>query len=520
MTDAAKKHKSHDPRKILKKYPDHFPVVCSSSPKGGSTQKLLVPRQMKRDEFIEVARARCQWGKPDSDVRLSNGNPLPKIDCMVEIYNAHKSSDELLHITVHVGRYEDELPRASVLEERTPTSDCDIKADGPQVFHMPDNDNAQPLDDDARRSRRLQKKYPDRVPVLVKQAASIGLPNIDKKLLVPKSMTCAGLQQILPKHLGIQQENGANIEVERLCLFMGDEPLKDNALMSEIYNQYVDEQDGGLHITVRMDLPMESAVVDQDDAADGQEVFDLAVMQAALDEAKEQLKRALAKAEAAEKSAAAKEELLVAEQKRTLEAELKIISLDESLANEVQKVKQLQEEAVQAAEREEELHQNPEKSQGFASYQAAVASEITASFEEKIAQMQEKHAREIAELRQALDFGGRADADEWAAKMKVMEAKAERAEAAKETTDAEAKRVAEKLAALEQRLRKSDQEIELLTRKLASESAEKMKFQKEAKDFAEQLERARDGFVHVHCDRFGFVADNLSEENGFEVLPA
>jgi hypothetical protein len=517
MTDAAKKHKSHDPRKILKKYPDHFPVVCESSPKAGSTQKLLVPRQMKREEFIQVARARCHWGKPDSDVRLNTGNPLPKIDCMVEIYNIYKSSDELLHITVHAGRCEDEdkLRKASVssIEERTPTTDCDSKADGPQVFHMPDNDNAQPLDDDARRSRRLQKKYPDRVPVLVKQARSIGLPDIDKKLLVPKSMTCAGLQQILPKHLGIQQENGANIEVERLCLFMGDEPLKENALMSEIYNQYVDEQDGGLHITVRMDLPLESTAVDQDNASDGQEVFDVATIQAELDESKAQLKKALAKAEAAEKNASAKEELLVAEQKRTLEAELKIISLEESLSNEVEKVKELQEEAAQAAVLEEELQQElAEKSREFATHQAHASREI--------AQVQEKAAREMAELRQVLDLGGRADADEWAAKIQAIEARAEKAEAAKEKSDAEAKRVAEKLAAMEQRLRKSDQEIELLTKKLASESAEKTKIQKEAKDLNEQLERARDGFVHVHCDRFGFVADNLSEENGFEVLPA
>jgi hypothetical protein len=117
-------------------------------------------------------------------------------------------------------------------------------------------DNSQSLDYGLdRRSKKptaqesyMQKRFPDRVPVLIKQDQYVGLPDIDNKLLLLKSMTCAELRKSLPLCLSIQQESKDSTQ---WCLFIGDEPLKDNALMSEIYDQYIAKHDGSLHILIR-----------------------------------------------------------------------------------------------------------------------------------------------------------------------------------------------------------------------------------------------------------------------------
>mmetsp|Transcript_18983 Transcript_18983/g.30836 ORF Transcript_18983/g.30836 Transcript_18983/m.30836 type:complete len:519 (+) Transcript_18983:71-1627(+) len=518
MCDATKKQRSHDPAKILKKYPDHIPVVCSSWPHGALTQKLLVPKQMKRDEFISVARTRCHWGTRESEITLADGSALPHAENMNDVYTRHASSDKLLHVSVHVGRHdeEDKLPRTLASEEGEASGAEERRPSAPQVFHMPDNDHATQLDDDAQKSRektqRLTKKYPDRVPVLVKQAESIGLPYLDKKLLVPKSMTCAGLQQILPKHLGIQRDS---FDWKSLYLYMGDEPLKDDALMSEVYKQYVDEQDGGLHITLRMNLPMQLPEAHEEDRYN--ESSDLAAIQSELDHSRNQLQQALAKAEAAEKRAAAAEQradesehTLTLETEKALEAELKMFSLEESLSFAAERVKQLQEEAMQAAEREQKLQEEiASKRQEFARLQA-FASEL-----------QSRLDSQISEVRETLSAQNLAEEAAWAAKLQAVEARADKAEVAKEMALAEAKRVSERLSISEDRMRGSAQEMEQMKKKIASETAEKIKAQKEAKDLLEQLDKARDGFVHIHCDRFGLVTETPSgDDNEFEVLPA
>jgi hypothetical protein len=131
-----------------------------------------------------------------------------------------------------------------------------------------ESDDSQSLDFALdRRSRKptaqelhMQKRFPDRVPVLIKQARSVGLPAIDQKLLVLKSMSCAELRQNLPLCLSIQQDSTDCTKWTRLCLFIGDEPLKDNVLMSEIYDQYIAEHDSGLQILVRATTADTSAI--------------------------------------------------------------------------------------------------------------------------------------------------------------------------------------------------------------------------------------------------------------------
>merc|ERR1712232_1553067 len=68
----------------------------------------------------------------------------------------------------------------------------------PTVFHLPDADAA--AEAAARRqAKKVLQKFPDRVPVLFKQSPMLGLPAIDKKLLVPHKMLCDELKWVLKK---------------------------------------------------------------------------------------------------------------------------------------------------------------------------------------------------------------------------------------------------------------------------------------------------------------------------------
>merc|ERR1740138_1466086 len=149
-----------------------------------------------------------------------------------------------LRVTVRINAPVDSLLSTPSVAEETTT-----------VFHMPDNDCSTTLSADALKAKKMLSRYPDRIPVLLKQASTPGLPELNKKLLVPRTMTCAGLRDIMPKHLGIA---GETVAWDRLGLFMGDVPLEDTAIMEKVYNQYVDENDGGLRITVKIGAPLNS----------------------------------------------------------------------------------------------------------------------------------------------------------------------------------------------------------------------------------------------------------------------
>jgi len=175
------------------------------------------------------------------------------------------------------------------------------------------------------------------VPVLVRQAASPGLPHIDSKLLVPKMMTASVLKGVLPKNLAIPED--VSVRWNLLRLFMGEEPIPDDAPMEDVYSQYVDEDDGGLHITLKIDGAEESQGAGEHEDAQAAYARQL----------KEAFEAAQDDADAAKQAAACAEERAVAaEQKAAYMAEKlapvedKLAHLGQAYISETEKTSQLQ----------------------------------------------------------------------------------------------------------------------------------------------------------------------------------
>lgn len=250
---------SKEAARIRAKYPSHYPAVCVSDNDGAVTRKLLVPGNMSGKEFESVVRDRCDWACADSLLKL-NGETISITDSVSDIYSRHSAADGFLYVTVSSSSAAEKIPDASgstqgkVATESEQIAPEPVSQCTPPTFHMPDHDKShelQPASGDAHRARKLIKKYPDRVPVLVNQAASAGLPCINKKFIVPRSMTVSGLQRILPGHLAFPAD--LHVEWNLLQIFMGDERIPEDATMNEVHNQYVDEDDGGLHITLKIE---------------------------------------------------------------------------------------------------------------------------------------------------------------------------------------------------------------------------------------------------------------------------
>jgi len=249
---------SKDAANIMAKYPSHYPVVCASDD-AAMTRKLLVPASMASKEFESIIRDRCAWACRDSLLQL-NGETILEPGSVSDIYSKHSAADGFLYVTVSRSSTAERTPNAcgssggEVATEPEKVAPESVSQSVPPTFNMPDHDlssQAQLASLDAQRARRLTMKYPDRVPVLVNQAASAGLPCINKKFIVPRSMTVSGLQRILPGHLGLPHD--VHVEWSMLQIFMGGACISKDATMNDVYDQYVDEGDGGLHITLRVE---------------------------------------------------------------------------------------------------------------------------------------------------------------------------------------------------------------------------------------------------------------------------
>lgn len=480
--------KSKEAQRMLDKYKGHFPVVCLSA--SSERRKLLVPCNMKGQELAKVARDKCSWASEDSCLSIE-GVPLPLSMGVQEIYQHHSNADGFLYISVS-SRPEDtaQSTKEQPLEESLQ----------PKVFHMPDGDQEKfPLSEDARKAQKILKKYPDRIPVLVRQAETPGLPKLDKKLLVPRSMTTAGLIGMLPKHLGVPDD--VPVAWGKLCLYMGDVLLKKDAVMSDIYNHYVDANDGGLHITLRIH-GQEVPVKAEPDQVD-QQMQDL----------KLQLEKALLQATAAEERASAAEVLAEDKTNQASSMQEQLAHLSQAYLAETQRCEQLQEQVQEALQ----------------ASQTTPPSDIVEKLEKELQEQREEHAAKSRELTAKLD----AHMQELSAKSAELAAKCQadeelrqnleketqrtlRAEQERDDAWAAAKDEQLKAASLAERLEKAEADIELLQMELA-EAVAKAEAKELTEDEKDDMQVGVDGFVHLGWDEDGF-ATAVQAEEGFEIL--
>ena len=82
---------------------------------------------------------------------------------------------------------------------------------------------------------RINKKYPDRIPVIVEKAQQSNMPYIDKhKYLVPKDLTVSQFIYVIRKRVKIKAE-------EAIFLFINNSLPASSELMSTVYENNKDE---------------------------------------------------------------------------------------------------------------------------------------------------------------------------------------------------------------------------------------------------------------------------------------
>lgn len=540
---------SKDAAKIRAKYPGHFPVICNSSD-GTTKRKLLVPASMTSKEFESVARERCVWAGAESSVQI-DGETISHTCSVRDLYANYKAADDFLYVTVTSGRsaakmdsidagieametaLEPERAAATAAAEKVPAAPESPSA--PCVFHMPDHDQeSQSASGEAQRVRKVIKKYPDRVPVLVRQAASAGLPHIDRKLLVPKLMTASGLQGILPKHLAIPED--ASVKWNMLRLFMGEEPIPDDAVMKDVYSQYVDEDDGGLHITLKIDGAEES----QDGGEEDTQAAYARQLKEALEAAQENADAAKQAAAYAEERAVAAEQKAVFLAEQLASVEDKLGHLGQAYISETEKTSQLQAaldsteaKLAAVAEQHDELQKTTQTELELLRNELKAKDDEREAMQMRILEAQQSAETKGTDLEKALE-----DAKE------MLKLETEKCNAVQKALNCCEEKVVLEAAqkALEQKKSEQvEQNLQMLTEKLAATAAEKKEAQEKATKLEERLtameeleakrqeaQRAQaakeqeleaEGFVHLGWDRAtGWATELEAEDEEFEVL--
>jgi len=90
-------------------------------------------------------------------------------------------------------------------------------------------------------SERIRKKYPDRVPVIVKKVANSDIPDIDKhKYLVPEDITIGQFMFILRKRLALSSEKAIFLFINNQIPIMSD-------IMINVFNKHKNN-DGFLYM--------------------------------------------------------------------------------------------------------------------------------------------------------------------------------------------------------------------------------------------------------------------------------
>lgn len=567
FTPGARASREHSVNRLLARYPGHVPVVCSSTREDEKRKKLLVPETMTADEFKKVIFEKCSFSVFAEGCFLADGESVEGTDSVSAIYRKH-NSDGVLHVTVgklpakrspfeqadvemipaeKKARPELDLTLSVKVEEALALTDeaqAIIKKgrvstpSKPAIFHMPDTDP------ESQQALRLLRKFPDRVPVMVTQPATVGLPALDKKLLVSRAMTVLELKGVLAKHLPL----GMLPQVARkeLEIFVDDYCLRPSDTMAQVYDGY--KEDKCLH----MRISLTSTCEDVDEPK-------IAELTAMLEETQKELEEAKGHPEVAElkiKTAALTDELEAS--RKALEtvkehaeaAELKAIEGEQRWQKDRSSLADMQQQLQEKIEVNEDLASKNEQLQLLLRIEnARVASLESATQEadaraeraetarnvadERLHQAQEHITRlvqEQLELEKTTEAAHRQVSQEMhrafdvEAALRVAEEqaavafeRAANAEHARNAMERLATSQAERAQVLEQNLQKASEQ--LTAENARADAAEKAKamLEEQYHVLAARLVRTQEGFVHVNMREDGSFEEDT--EDGFEVVP-
>eukprot|EP00435_Cladocopium_sp_Y103_P042306 s2628_g11.t1 len=286
--------------KLRKKYPNHLPVVAEAHPDPVlKPHKLIMPHNKTGAECAKLIIEKCEWAAPDSKVLLKKGHIQVPQEMMVRDLDhpKFKAEDDVLYVLVE-RKSKDSVSQGPRKHSRTAstdqlsTSQAEVKSSPSEPmeeeidmsksfveFKMKDSSANQVMTvmtdefGQAEKAKKMRVKYPDRVPVLVNQPATPGIPEIERKLLVPRAMKPCDLRKTLdcrssksasrlwslPKHLKLKDKDGNDVDLpwDRVKMLMAGEEFQDeDQRMGDIYDSIVDPDDGGLHLNLELDDPL------------------------------------------------------------------------------------------------------------------------------------------------------------------------------------------------------------------------------------------------------------------------
>ena len=103
------------------------------------------------------------------------------------------------------------------------------------------------LEDRQKSFRNINSKYPDKIPVVVEKSvikSGNNIPDIDRsKFLVPADLNVSAMSYVVRKRIKLEPHHA-------LVLYFKDSHIQPSMkLISEIYKEEKDEEDGFLYIT-------------------------------------------------------------------------------------------------------------------------------------------------------------------------------------------------------------------------------------------------------------------------------
>ena len=240
-------------------HPERVPVICVHSREASQIKRLLVPNHTTGADFQAMARNRkwCPWAAHGGEVLLCKGKgadtiKVPEQKTLQELHSEYMAPDGVMYFMVEAAT--DDIQDAP----KDPTEPQGVKLnqavpEEPKKAKDKETTSEDRLDDDIVESaKRMRKKHPRHLPVLLKQAAAEGLPALDKKLLIPGSMPCRDLRKMVPKYLGCENlDLDWNNVIFQLAGQSIGEGIEEHELMAEVYTRFVGENDAGIMLSLK-----------------------------------------------------------------------------------------------------------------------------------------------------------------------------------------------------------------------------------------------------------------------------
>eukprot|EP00435_Cladocopium_sp_Y103_P029904 s3412_g7.t1 len=251
----------------VKDLPGELPVVVYSFPGGKkSRKKLLVRHDTTGGDFVKLVRKQCPWAA-DGNVWIKKGGgrlEVPEHLLVKDLDSLkYKAADDVLYVEV----LEVEKIERNTKAKSEPQEEMDMSkmSKSVQEFKMNAADLGAQVMKATHGSCRVREqaremcvKHPDRVPVLVNQPESPGLPRIRKNYTVLRTMTVRDLRKRLMKLLQDQNLQGPDIPWNKVKMLMAGNEVQEDQCMGDIYDSMVDPDDGGLQLHLELDESFES----------------------------------------------------------------------------------------------------------------------------------------------------------------------------------------------------------------------------------------------------------------------